>query len=543
MAPSTWRAIARAWELLLNYRNLPHEWSNAVLNHERQYGSVLLDWPVPMRISIPDRLPPKSVLLFIVLVFIGQELEGTNVLFSLLTAVYNGLWATAFNTAGGLGYPSGAFILANGLNSVVIGLSAKVLLGQPGDRNLQSPVKTMLCYCVGMLMMLIVCFITRALRPRRPLIDGFKTLQQMKQASIVCLVAGIVLTVTTGLSRNSEGTLFSALRQIDGFQMMAVLLATTYEIKHSGGRRSVNWIVATAICVDICFGFIYFGKTALLMGFLAWGIAAVLQGYDFKKRQIAGLLLGGIFMVYYLVPYSQYVRFFGSRTGSASENLPIALEYLGNLNRTRDLYLEQMEQSDSEDGAHLYDHSEGFLDRLVIIAPDDQLIHFTDEGNVFGLTPTFAAYANAIPRFLWKSKPVINTGNVYAHEIGDILSDEDETTGIAYSATADAYHQAEWLGILLVLPFNLFFGFIILDTVAGNAKYYPFALLPVFTFYNSGTAAGVGAPVHDATFGLINLLVVVWTTKIAVPFVINIIKRRMAPSLYVAEGAADPARM
>src|ERR1700722_10051406 len=129
-----------------------------------------------MRIAIPTRLSTKYGILFIALVFAGQEIEGTNIVFALLTAVYSGLWALAFNLSGGLEYPSGAFVFANGLFSVVLGLSTKVLLFEPGERNLLSAIKTMLCYTVGMGMILIVCFLVKALRPQRPVISGPESL-------------------------------------------------------------------------------------------------------------------------------------------------------------------------------------------------------------------------------------------------------------------------------------------------------------------------------------------------------------------------------
>src|ERR1700709_527767 len=113
-----------------------------------------------MRIAIPIRLNPRHVALFLALLFVGQELESTNVVVAVLTSIFIALWAMAYNLSGGIEYPSGAFILSNGLFTIVIGFTAKVLLLEPGDRNMRAPIKTLLCYTVGMLMMLIVVFVT-----------------------------------------------------------------------------------------------------------------------------------------------------------------------------------------------------------------------------------------------------------------------------------------------------------------------------------------------------------------------------------------------
>ena len=491
-----------------------------------------------MRIAIPTRLQPKYVILFIAIVFVGQELEGTDIVFALLTALFNGLWAAAFNISGGLDYPSGAFIFGNGLFSVVIGLSAKVLLFEPGERNLLSPIKTMLCYTVGMGMMLLVCFLVRALRPQRALIRGPESLLMMKYASIACLCVAILQTIVSGVAINESGSLLSAIHQISGFGEMAVLLATTYEIRRTNGTRSVNWVTAASIGMGIFYGIVYFGKTSLLLGTLAWAVAASIQGYNFKKTTLIGLSLAGVFMVYYLVPYSQYVRTKGSETGSLRENLLVAGEYLSDLNRTRSLYLESASGGSSLQGPHLYDKEEGFLDRLVIVAMDDALIHHTDQGNVFGLTPTWAEIANLVPHFIWKDKPLLNVGNAYAHEL-DLLPDDDDSTGVAFSIASDVYHQATWLGILLVLPASVFVCFFTCDSIAGNAKYSPFALLPIIQLFNGAATGGNGMLITQATYGIISLLVIVWVCKVATPFVVETIWRRsVVPSTLMPGGRA-----
>jgi hypothetical protein len=478
------------------------------------------------------------VVLFIAFVFAGQVAEGTNIIFALLTAAFNVIWATAFNVAGGLEYPSGAFVFAYGLFSVVIGFSAKVVLFEPGERNLRSPFETMLCYTVSMAMILLVCFLVKALRPQRPLISPPASLLQMKYASIACIGVVILQTFASGTSLNASGSLASAVRQISGFGDMAIFLATTYEIQRTNGRRSVNWVTVVMIAFGIFYGLVYFGKTSLLEGFLAWALAASIQGYNFKKHTLVGLSLAGFFMVYYMVPYSQYVRTKGSETGSLRENIPVAIEYLSDLNHTRSLYLEVVNNSDINQGVHLYDKDEGFLDRLIIVAIDDALIHYTDEGNVFGLTPTWTEIASLVPHFIWKDKPLVNTGNSYAHEL-NLLSEDDPTTGVAFSITSDAYHQATWLGILLVLPASLFFCFIISDSITGSAKYSPFALLPVINLFNGAATGGVGLPIRQGIYGTISLLLIVWVCKVVTPFVMKTIGRDSpAPSSLMPIGRA-----
>ena len=351
----------------------------------------------------------------------------------------------------------------------------------------------------------------------------------------------MLLVVFTGFGMNSAGTVLSALRQIAGFPEMAIILATTYEIRHTQGRRSINWVTAVSIGIGIFYGLVYFGKTPLLSGVTLWIITASIQGYNFKKGQIIGVAAAFLFIMYYMVPYSQYVLTLGSATGSLRENIPVAIEYLSDLPRTRRLYLEIINDADVNDGPHLYDRNEGFLDRLIIVAIDDDLVHYTDQGNVFGLAPTLSAIGNLVPHVLWKDKPDLNSGNDYAHELG-LLPEEDHTTGIAISVSVDAYHQAKWLGILLLLPCVLFFCFILCDSIAGNARVSPFAILPIFVLFNDGVSGGIGGPIRVGTYGMISLLAIYWVTRRVTPFFLNTIRRKDGPLLtFGPEGRRVPS--
>lgn len=489
-----------------------------------------------MRIALPIRFNWNYVVIYVAAVFVGQLLESTNFIFAVLCAVYVLLWALAYNLSGGIEYPSGAFILSNGLFSVVIGFGAKVLLFEPGNRNLHVPIKTVLVYTVGMLMTVVIVFITRSLRPKRGLIGSFDSLQQLRRAAIVCLCLGIVLSFLLSSTRAEGGSLLSALAQLNSFTMTAILFGTAYEIRHSEGKRSVNWVVTAGITAVFGRGIISFSKEGMLAGFVAWGLAASILGYSFTRKQVIGLTLGLAFMTFYLVPYSQYVRNFGANTGSTLDNIPIALHYLGNLGETRRLYNDAISEISINEELHLFDQREGFLDRLIQVPADDALIENTDKGNIFGLAPTYAAFANIIPRFLWHNKPSINTGNMYGHELG-ILNEDDVTTGISFSAAADAYHQLAWLGILLLLPLSLLILFLVMDSLVGSSKYSPFALFPIIKLFQDGAAGGLDICVYYATFGVAGILLVAFISKVVTPFVMKILQKGASGPLSISAAA------
>ena len=475
-----------------------------------------------MRIPIPERLPPAKVAVFIAIIFVGQQLAGTDIFFSLLTSFFIGLWAAALNAAGGIGYTSGAYIFFFGIFTAVLGLTVKTFLFEPGEKNLLDPRSTMLCYCVGMTGMLVAAVVSRGLRLKEPIIRNFDNLRAMKQGAVTCLVLSMVLAiVATGIQQT--GSILSALQQFNRFQLMAVVLGTAYEVQHSQGKRSFNWIVITSILTDTSFGLLYYSKEGILIGPTAWFITAWLNGFNFPRKQLAGCLLAGFFTVYYLTPYAQYVRGFKGTT--KSENLAIAIHYLSDLSETRRLYYQELtDYHDLSEDPHLYDERIAFLDRAIMLPPDDALINLTDQGRVYGIDPSIQAYLNVIPHIIWKSKKAVNTGNDYGHELGG-LAEDDVTTGISFSPVADAYHQAKWLGLLLLMPVDLFLAFIIADSVAGSAKTSVWAILPIIEVSHSAAESGLNGCVYFCTQWIIAMGLLVFVTKYAMPYIIRVVWR------------------
>ena len=455
-----------------------------------------------MRVPIPERFSSRFTFFFAALVFIGQMVEGTDLVFAVLTAVFIGIWAVAFNTAGGIEYTSGAFIFFNGLFTAIFGLVVKILLFEPAERNLVSPRATMVCYCIGMAGMGFAAFLSRNFRSKQALLKNFDSLASMKTGAIACLIFSILLAAASG-SAPESGTIGSAITQINRFPLMAILLATTYEIRISGGKRSTNWIVWSAGLFDLAVGLITTSKEGMLLGPTAWFLAAMLNRFSFPVRQILAGILGLAFMSYYLVPYSQYVRNIHGTT--RAESMAIAVLYLSDLNKTRMLYQDALAQVDIANEPHLFDKREGFVDRIIMLPPDDTLIAFTDKGNVFGLEPTIQSYANVVPHFIWKEKVAYNSGNLYYHELGG-LAEDDTTTGISFSPTADAYHQAKWLGLMLLLPIDMFIAFLVTDSLAGSSKYSIWAMLPILEVSHLAPEAGLGGCVYLATYWVIAIL-------------------------------------
>jgi hypothetical protein len=193
--------------------------------------------------------------------------------------------------------------------------------------------------------------------------------------------------------------------------------------------------------------------------------------------------------------------------------LTIATQLLEHPEETRQSYLEA-----SAGSAGYYNTPQGFWDRLQFISVDDSLIEITDQGHVFGLSPLTAALLNAVPHVFWPDKPNLNFGNLYEHEIGG-LSDEDTTTGISFSPTAEAYHMDQWVGVLVVAPLIWLVLFFAFDSLFGDLRASPWGLLVIALVSHVAPEGALNGVINLLTFGTeIFLFCAVFATWVAPVF-------------------------
>jgi hypothetical protein len=474
-----------------------------------------------VRLPFPERFSLFQVAAFCLVLNVLQQIDGTSILFSACTTLFILIATVAFNAAGGLTRPSGGWIFAYTVLVVLFGISYKVLLGEPGQSNLLQPERTIEVYVVSISMMLVSVYLARKFTPAKSLFPQFSSVSDMGRAATACLVLGgtaQILPLFVAVS-GGAGSFFSAFTQINLLPPLALILGVTYEIRRSGGRRSINIVVLLAGFLLFANGIVGYSKQGILGPFVIWLVVAASQRYKVSLVQLASLVLVFAFIVYYLVPYSQYGRNYLVEGSSFSESIKVNILLLSNLDKVRAAQLQSdARDNGSEDVIRFYNRPQGFADRLQMIAPDDALINSTENGTVFGIVPTIFAFENLIPHILWPGKPIINFGNVYAHEVGIISDDSDTTTGISFSPTGDIYHQAKWAGILLLLPLLLFMLFLVTDSCCGDTRSSPFALLAMFLFFHSAPEGGVVAIVHDSTFAIASLLLAAWITTKLMPF-------------------------
>ena len=223
-----------------------------------------------------------------------------------------------------------------------------------------------------------------------------------------------------------------------------------------------------------------FSKEGTFSPFACWGVAAAAERYRVSRNQVIFGAVGLAFLSYYMVPYSQY-----GRTQVASSffgNIAVAEHLFETMPQVRAIYQAEQKQAAEADGGTYFSKSEGLFDRLVMIGVDDKLIDATVERGPKGYLPILIDVEALVPHVFWPNKPTVLWGNVYAHEAGVNIPEDDFSTGISFSAVGEAYHLGEWTGLLLLAPLVWTISFICFDSLCGDIRSSPWGLL-VLTFF------------------------------------------------------------
>ena len=470
-----------------------------------------------MRIPFPERVPINRVALFAVVLFIIQQIEGTYLDFSIGSVAFILIAAFAFNYAGGLTRTSGAYVFFYSLLVFIIGVCYKAYLGEPAQSNLSDPHTDIRVYVVGITAMFAAVVISRRISRKSGLLQHVLKDSEMYRASIGCIVFGVAGATLIALLGEASFRLNTAFTQLNQLIPLGIIIGVIYEIRRSGGTRSINLpILLAAIYCFIFYGLFAFSKQGMLLPVVCWVLPVCAMRYRLSGIQvIAGAAF--VFVVfYYLVPYSQYGRKFLEPNQTFSQNLALTTRLLENPEETRRNY-----EADTIEAGGLnayYNTPQGFWNRLQFVSVDDALINITDEKRPFGLSPIPATLANSIPHFLWPNKPDINFGNLYAREIGGNMNDEDVSTGVSFSPTAEAYHMDKWVGVILVAPLVWLVLFVLFDSLFGDLRTTPWGLLVLAMLAHTAPEGALTGLIALMTFGTEALVFCVYFSKWAAPF-------------------------
>jgi len=472
-----------------------------------------------MRIPFPERITPWHAGAFAALICAFELLLGTQPLFCACVFIYIMLATVAFNLAGGLYRAAGAFVFANAVLSLIFCQIAKVCVGEAADANLRAPMTSILVYTGGMASILVAVVVSRKLVAKVPLLDRGRQNENTRQTAIGCIAVGIGMPFLVSAIGADPGSIGTILNQFGQFLPLGLVLATYDEIRSSHGRRSANLaLIIGSLYMVFIGGILGTSKQGLFTPFASYVVVLGALRYKLNYKGILSIALVTWIMLYYLVPYAQVVRNYTRDLPTFDEHWDASIYWLNHLDDIRAEYNANDQDIELNSGPHYYSKDRGFLERLGALAMDDALIDTTDIHGAYGFQPLIVGIENVVPHFIWKNKPVYLYNNSYAHEIG-ILGEEDFTTSISFGPSADGYHQAKWIGVLVVMPLVLIVLFTIVDSVAGSIKHSPWGLIFTVYFLHAGAESTLGSCFTSAFIVSITIVITVYAARYVLPLV------------------------
>ena len=458
-----------------------------------------------MRLPFPERIPFVTLFPFAVFLCGIQLVEGTGGAFSLCCFLFILVAGIAFNLAGGFSRTSGSYVFFFAVLTLLVGLCWKAILGEPADFHVENPMLGISVYLGAMCSICLAVLLSRRIATRRAILRDMVTDSKLQTATVGCMMTGFLLFFISAFfpEIGGNGTVLSAIGQINQFFPLAIVLGTIHTIRRSGGTRSVNIPVLTCILLSCGSGVFGFSKQGIIAPLVCWLMAAASQRYRVSRTQIALGLFTAFFIFHYLVPYAQYGRNF--REDTLSGNFYVVVSLLSDLGNVREQYLENSDDAEQTLFYGYYETPQGFFDRLQAFSMDSALIDNKRQTGFVGTTPVFQAFANYVPHFIWRDKPAVNYGNRYAHDIG-LLADDDNTTGVSFSPAAEAYTLLGWTGVFLIAPIILTMLFTIFDSLCGDVREAPWGLIVMVIFAHLAPEGGLGGAIYTMgfiTFGIV----------------------------------------
>jgi len=467
-----------------------------------------------VRLPFPEHIPLRYAGYFAILLWAAQYLQGTSPAFSLCCFFFILVATLAFNLAGGLSRCSGVYIFFYSVNAIILGLFWKAVLGEPADSNLTNPLLTIEAELGGIVAMWGAVFISRRFTREPAFLDNMIPERKMLHASIGCAITGTVLTAMLWFIPYKGGSILSSLAQLNHFFEISILLGVIYQIRKSGGTSSVNLTVLIVGCISFAAGVVGFSKQGMFTPPACWLIAAASQRYKVSFAQIVSFILAATFTIYYLVPYSQHGRNY--MTESRLENIGISISMLSDLGYVRQQYLLETQFSVENRVQGYFDTGQGLVDRLVMLSLDDAIIDVTEDKGPLGLAPIVIQFENLVPHFLWPDKPTVNFGNLYAHEVGMVGSD-DFSTGVSFSPIGEAFRVGRWMGIFLVAPVIWIMLFTLYDSLCGDIRRNVWGLLGGLLLAHMAPNGLLGGIIYMLGYGTAAIVFMALTASYLMP--------------------------
>jgi hypothetical protein len=78
-----------------------------------------------------------------------------------------------------------------------------------------------------------------------------------------------------------------------------------------------------------------------------------------------------------------------------------------------------------------------------------------------------------------------------------VIPEDDDTTGVSFSPSGEAFHLMRWTGVLVLAPVLWIMLFTLIDSLCGDVRKSPWGLLAIITFAHIAPEGGIGFMIYS----------------------------------------------
>ena len=357
--------------------------------------------------------------------------------------------------------------------------------------------------------MLLAAYLTRQIATTPEGIAGLLHIRTFNyfESALGCLMVFLTLDVLGTVLPGGGGQLVHSFTVVDPFLPLSMLLATIAAVRDSGGRRSTGALSWFVLGLGFYLGMLGFSKQGMFTPFTCWAIGVAWTRFQLRFVHFVLISIFTLFAGTVLVPLAGVGRD-EVVAGTVEERLGIVENHLTNITELRTLSEASEHVAGLDSRMYYYDTRHGLWDRLTMMPNDSVLMDYTAQGHYFGYLAIAYYFEDWIPHIIepHKLEGIHVGGNAYMHEMGG-LADEDVTTGISFSPTAEAFHIDGWRGVVFLAPAIWFLLFLTADAICGDTRRQPLGLLYILIFAHIAPEGLLGGTI--SMIRLLNLGVII----------------------------------
>ena len=303
-----------------------------------------------MRIPFPKTIPLWPLLAVLTLVLCIQLIQGTDPVFAVLMLIAQIAAMDAFNRMGGMTHMAGAFCFFGILPAVTLPEIAHLVLGQPGDLNLEHPLTTAGVCAVFFICVMIAALLVSSLSHPVALLEQiqFSTTELRLVSALSCIFA--ILIAFRNLTRDSpveNGSLFAAVQHFYPLLLATtVMLATYVRNTTTGGESVMSWYIAFLLILAIVPGLLSASKEGMLTPLMCWFLVVASSRHRFSWYGILGIAAVLFVAWSFVYPFSQNARVQVRGANTLSEKVYLIVEFLRTPSRFPDSISNSKESSE-----------------------------------------------------------------------------------------------------------------------------------------------------------------------------------------------------